>query len=523
MDGEVGYIYIREHESYNNYAVCKLGKTECIPERENTYVTGEIVKGTFTLVFEVKKDQLDLIEKVLQKNFKNINVYINGGTEFFKLEIKELIEPYFKEKNIHYKILNQEDINNLKRKYREKKQNETDIQEQENIVQDDNAEYDKYLQQSSILEPQNMAKYNEYLQQIKTTSLKLLKLKDIPKEFMTFELCIEAIKKIEYYDDMPFVRLLKFIPDNIKNYIFWLECVKFNGMCLRKVPEKFKIFELCIEAIKNLKPNCYGVMPYIFRLLEFIPDNVKNYNFWLECVINGMYLREVPKEYKTCELCVEAIEKLKFNDIYDVDMHLTYIPNNIKNYNFWLECVKIEGLYLYKVPDNLIDYNLIFTAFKTDGIQLDYKIENFKSLELCVDAIKNDMGYLHFLSDKILNYNFCLKAVKNSCGLEGVPKEFITQELCLEAVKAYGFDIEYVPEELITFELCLIAIKNNCETLKIIPEKFKTFELCFDAVKIGGEYALKCLPDNFKTKIFYGKCIEHNNKLEQYIPKKFKK
>ncbi len=128
MDGEVGYIYIREHEAYNNYAVCKLGKTECIPERENTYITGEIVKGVFTLVFEVKKDQLDLIEKVLQENFKNINVYINGGTEFFKLEIKELIEPYFKEKNIYYKILSEEDIKSLKRKYREKKLKEICIQ-----------------------------------------------------------------------------------------------------------------------------------------------------------------------------------------------------------------------------------------------------------------------------------------------------------------------------------------------------------------------------------------------------------
>lgn len=516
MDGEVGYIYIREHEAYNNYAACKLGKTECIPERENTYVTGEIVKGKFISVFEVKKDQLDLIEKVLQENFKNINVYINGGTEFFKLEIKELIEPYFKEKNIHYKILNQEDINNLKRKYREKKQKEINIQEPENIVQDDNTEYDKYLQQ------------------VKTNYLEI---KDVPKKFITFEMCIEAVKNI-FFDD---------------NYIFG------------------------------------------------------------------------------------------------------YIPDNIKNYDFWLECIKVKSIYLWKVPENLIDYNLIFTAFKTDGIELNYKIKNFKSLELCIDAIKNNMGYLHFLSDKILNYDLCLKAVKySSANLKDVPKKFKTYELyleaiknhseqyeneynkgkmkagiyciiqesiknnceilknipeefktyelclkivknllrcytkqypsinkfipkklksnhsfnielgkrypitlinhyyykietyfeivkyngsalyivppdqrtyeiCLEAVKNYGFAIEYVPEKIITIELCLIAIKEGSTVLSFIPEKFKTFELCFDAVKIGGEYALKCLPDNFKTKIFYGKCIEHNNKLEQYIPKKFKK
>ena len=55
MDEEVGYIYIREHEAYSKYDACKLGKTENIPERDNTYITGEIFRGIFTLVFEVKK------------------------------------------------------------------------------------------------------------------------------------------------------------------------------------------------------------------------------------------------------------------------------------------------------------------------------------------------------------------------------------------------------------------------------------------------------------------------------------
>lgn len=37
---EFGYIYLREHESYDIYNCYKLGKAVNIPERENTYIIG---------------------------------------------------------------------------------------------------------------------------------------------------------------------------------------------------------------------------------------------------------------------------------------------------------------------------------------------------------------------------------------------------------------------------------------------------------------------------------------------------
>ena len=65
-----GYIYIREHESYEKYNACKVGKTLNIPERDSLYTTGEIKRGVFTIVLEVKKEELDIIEKELQIKFK---------------------------------------------------------------------------------------------------------------------------------------------------------------------------------------------------------------------------------------------------------------------------------------------------------------------------------------------------------------------------------------------------------------------------------------------------------------------
>ena len=108
-----GYIYIRVHSSYDKYNVCKLGKTLNLMERNSTYKTSEVECGFFELVIEVKKEKLDIIEKLLQNYFKSLQYYyyLGGGTEFFKKDIISLIIPYLKTLNLQFTILSKEQIN----------------------------------------------------------------------------------------------------------------------------------------------------------------------------------------------------------------------------------------------------------------------------------------------------------------------------------------------------------------------------------------------------------------------------
>ena len=69
MTQQHGYIYIRTHPSYDIENACKVGKTKNIPERENTYATGEIRKGKFSTVFEVPFENMDEIERSIQEEF----------------------------------------------------------------------------------------------------------------------------------------------------------------------------------------------------------------------------------------------------------------------------------------------------------------------------------------------------------------------------------------------------------------------------------------------------------------------
>lgn len=116
----IGYIYIRTNEYWDLYDSFKLGKTLSIPDREQTYITSEIKRGTYVMIIEIDLIILDNVEKQLQIYFNKLNLHIkfNAGIEFYKKEIINFIIPYFDINNIKYKILSKDEIDGLIRKIR---------------------------------------------------------------------------------------------------------------------------------------------------------------------------------------------------------------------------------------------------------------------------------------------------------------------------------------------------------------------------------------------------------------------
>jgi superfamily II DNA or RNA helicase len=110
-----GYIYIRNHPSYNEYDACKMGKTTNIPERDIQYATGEIKRGYFELVIQVPVLKLNILEKVLQNEFCYLNVKHDAGIEFYNKKIIPLIEPYLTNIKLQFKTLSKQEIDDLVR------------------------------------------------------------------------------------------------------------------------------------------------------------------------------------------------------------------------------------------------------------------------------------------------------------------------------------------------------------------------------------------------------------------------
>ena len=114
----VGYIYTRFHESYEKYNACKLGETINIPNRDSLYATGEIKRGYFDNVYEVPYESRKDIETILQNEFKQWHIKIDGGKEFFNIKIISLIEQCLIKYKIEYKKLTSKEIRQLIRCYR---------------------------------------------------------------------------------------------------------------------------------------------------------------------------------------------------------------------------------------------------------------------------------------------------------------------------------------------------------------------------------------------------------------------
>jgi len=121
MNQTNGYIYVRNHPSYDVDDACKMGKAINIPERDTQYATGEIKRGYFESVFKVPIEKMGIVERLLQNEFRELNVKYDAGTEFYNKKIITLIEPYLITLGIKYKKLTKEEISDLVRCNRVKK------------------------------------------------------------------------------------------------------------------------------------------------------------------------------------------------------------------------------------------------------------------------------------------------------------------------------------------------------------------------------------------------------------------
>lgn len=108
-----GYIYIRDHPAYNG--LVKVGKTQNIPEREQTYITSEYTRGKFIHVWEICLTALNIIDRLIKFKFQYLNRYNGAGTEFYEREVINEIPVLFESTALIWRELSAEEIENLLR------------------------------------------------------------------------------------------------------------------------------------------------------------------------------------------------------------------------------------------------------------------------------------------------------------------------------------------------------------------------------------------------------------------------
>lgn len=115
MNSLKGTIYLRDNVWFKSENVIKLGISSFAKDRSNTYITGEVKRGEYICLIEIPLNKMKLIDECLKHYFKSFHINKGGGTEFYDRRIIDLIEPYFKNLNIPYKILTKEEITLINR------------------------------------------------------------------------------------------------------------------------------------------------------------------------------------------------------------------------------------------------------------------------------------------------------------------------------------------------------------------------------------------------------------------------
>lgn len=246
----------------------------------------------------------------------------------------------------------------------------------------------------------------------------------------------------------------------------YLTAVKKDWQVLKFVPEELKDYDMYLTAVKQMG-----------RILEYVPENLKDYNICLTAVKqNGLTLEYVPEKFKDVNMCFMA---MNHTDLTRKNRIADYIPKNLR-YEVYLKQVKANYETFFVLPEEYKNYDMWFIAIKNNGVLLMDVPEQYKDYKMCLTAAKDTPWIITFVPKQFINHDFCLNVVKNNgLGLMELPEEFIDYEISLAAVQNDGDALYHVPHKFRDYKLCLAAVQNDPDLIihphsrLAIPEKYR--------------------------------------------------
>jgi predicted helicase len=509
-----GYIYIREHLSYDYYNLCKLGKTMNIPERDSQYATGEIKRGKFSYVYEVNDKQLSIIERLLQYELKEHNIRHDGGTEFYNKIIIEEIKNIFEKYRIEYRQLNDVEILKLIRKYRIKQ----------------------------IINKINIRNLINFLKTEKKNNNTI-----IPSQHQQY-----VLDNIKYYYKFNNIGKIIWACGLGKSLlaVFIVKLMNFKNIVIG-VPTEYLQNQIVKEILK-IFPNEKNIL-FVGGLKNTSINYAKNINQLL-LFLNDKYFENDSKfiitTYSSCHLIVSSKYLFDFK-IGDEVHHLVGIDSDIeKGYKKFHKITSIKTLFMTATEKNIICKN-------KDEIKKKYSMDDELYFGKCIDsksirwAIENN---------KITDYNILVLKnneedvdnIIHSLKINVSNKElFISAYMCLKSFKKYDnlshiliytntsddaeLSKKYISDilELNILQINTDEIYNNALyselniNLENEIEKFKNksfgiisciyiFGEGFNLPKLNGV----CIPCNMQSEIRIVQSLLRPNRLEDGNPNK---
>ena len=428
MNKTNGYIYVRNHPSYDVDYACKIGKTNNIPERDSQYATGEIKRGYFEAIFEVPIEQLGIIERLIQNEFCEVNVKYDAGNEFYNKKIITLIEPYLIILGIKYRKLSKQEISDLVRCNRVKKIfNKINIRSLINILKSKKYIWNEREYQTNIIDfsKNELLLVNKIYIELPTGGGKSYIVYNLFEYLKSEFIIIVSPRKIINSQNISqkYLEILKY------NYITFNYSMDNNFDKYLRLSDK-KILICCTQSInkiyENIILNCMTNITVWFDeahwgVEEWI-DNI-NYDFWL---LNNSHIK-----YRIFTSASPNKQKVLNNkDIFGI----LYSPIKVKELIdlHWLSKMKP---YVYSEnKQNVNNINYIINDFNEKNRTYGFSFHNKQKNAF-------NLFYKHYILYK--NYETHIKPFLLICDNFTIEKEIV---------------LEYNYRDIKTYEITICSI-----------------------------------------------------------------
>lgn len=367
----------------------------------------------------------------------------------------------------------------------------------------------------------------------------------IPTRFKTDKVIKEIIKKIKKLPGEKIIgqTQVEIIPHDYININIIDTIIDYQINTINNIPNRLKTYELYLKAVKKIIrffiPKKFRTKKlYLITINENknIMSNFYLFNIFLKAIIVDFKENDISKN-DFIELCYEIVKKngklftIFYNNYY-------YSDRNIFNENIKNELIKksVESCGLEAL--GYISYDLKDTTICKIAINNDKKIiKKYKSYipddlipkrlidkEIANKMIEKYGAFINNIPTNLIDYEISYKAIKNyerdlldknknRNPLEAIPKEYINNEICYEAIKKIPTAIKFFPAKLIDYKLCYEAVKYFFSSLKYIPTKLKDYKLCYEAIKNNSE-AIMYTPKELIDEKLCNEAV-YNNKKER--------
>lgn len=158
---------------------------------------------------------------------------------------------------------------------------------------------------------------------------------------------------------------------------------------------------------------------------------------------------------------------------------------------------------------------------KLHGWLLEDVSEDERSYDLCKAAVQSagrrfahNESILRLIPAQFITNEICLEAVSaNGEALRDVLQPQRTREVCLEAVRRYGWGLCDVPRRLrFDEEICWAAVRNDGRALSFVPNEIRTHAMLIHVVSSRPDWILH-IPKHARTGQLNLRALRHHPEL----------